>query len=143
MNDTKNKNLHIYVPLLLISMSGNTIVATQEADMSGVSDQTREVMMSGAQKYDQCVQQQAQAMFNDYEDVRQLTDQAMVKCRPTLAELEQNLKDQKLDPGLTTGYVRHVRDSTVRRLLPRLMTARAQAGEAAAGKAAIDPKPRN
>jgi hypothetical protein len=143
MNDTKNKNLRTYVSVLLISVSGNTIVAAQEAETNDVSDQAREVMMSGAQKYDQCLQQQAQAMFNDYEDVRQLTDQAMIKCRPALAELEQNLKDQKLDPGLTTGYVRHVRDSTVRRLLPRLMAARAQAGEAAAGRAATDPKPRN
>lgn len=142
MNNIRNKNMRLSASLLLIGMSGNIILAAQAAETNDVSDQTREAMMRGAQKYDQCLQQQAQAMFNDYEDVRQLTDQAMVRCRPALAELEQNLQDQKLDPGLTSGYVRHVRDSTVRRLLPRLMAARAQAGEAAE-KAATDPQPRN
>ncbi|HTT08169.1 MAG TPA: hypothetical protein VMH34_05200 [Gammaproteobacteria bacterium] len=137
----KSKKFHLPA-LLMAGMLGDNVLAAQEAGTNDISDQAREMMMSGAQKYDQCLQEQAQAMFNEYEDVRQLADQAMVKCRPTLAELEQNLKDQKLDPGLTAGYVRHARDSAVRHLLPRLMAAKAQAGNAA-GAAATGPKSRN
>jgi len=128
---------HILAPMLLAGMLDNTMLAAQDAGTNDISEQARESMMSGARNYDQCLQQQAQAMFNDYEDVRQLTDQAMVKCRPALAELEQNLKDQKLDTSLTAGYVRHVRDSSVRRLLPQLMAAKAQA------KNAAEPAPKN
>ncbi|GEM_PF-3369857 len=124
--------------LLACAWNGN-ILAAEDAGDAGVSDLTRDIMMNGARKYDECLQQQTQAMFNDYEDVRRLTDQAMVNCRPALAELERNLKNQKLDPGLTAGYVRHVRDSSVRRLLPQLMAAKAQAGDSAA---VTVPKPR-
>src|SRR5579885_2022454 len=66
--------------LLACAWNGN-ILAAEDAGDAGVSDLTRDIMMNGARKYDECLQQQTQAMFNDYEDVRRLTDQAMVNCR--------------------------------------------------------------
>lgn len=114
---------------LLIVAGGVDSAAKETQARVDVTDEDRVVMMSAARQYDACLRQEADTAMTVHTDVRQAADAAMEKCRPVLEGLDRALTDRGLDPGLRAGFVRHTRDSSVRRLLPALMAQRAAEGQ--------------
>lgn len=110
----------------LIMMSSAALAAEEASGTYEISDADRATMMDATQHYNICLHEKADAMFSQYEDVRQLADAAMKECETILSELDAKLLRANVAEDFRLGYIRHTKNSGGRRLLPELMARKAQ-----------------
>lgn len=110
----------------LIITSSTALAAEQAGETYEISDADRAAMMDATQHYGICLREKADAMFSQYEDVRQLADAAMKECEPILGELDAKLLKANVAEDFRLGYIRHTKNSGGRTLLPELMARKAQ-----------------
>ncbi len=111
---------------LMLGVGGNVVSGEETTASSGsISDETRMAMMQGAASYDECLRRESDTLMSDHADVRNVADAAMKRCDPVLDETGAALSKGGVEEGLRVGYLRHTRNTAVRRLLPALMARRA------------------
>lgn len=88
-------------------------------------------MMESASRYNTCLHEQSALRLNGSVDVRVVADKAMEECESILQHLDRALKDKGIAADFRTGYIRHTKNTSVRRLLPELMSLQSGAADAA------------
>lgn len=112
------KQLRSLLPLGVV-LCHAVVSQAEEADTAyGISDAMRTVMMQGAASYDECLRRESDTLMSDHADVRNVADAAMKRCDPVLDETDAALSKGGVEEGLRVGYLRHTRNTAVRRLLP-------------------------
>lgn len=123
--------------LFLLSLLGCSMTALANdgsATSYDVTDADRALMMESANAYNSCLHEKADALMSKMDDVRLVADTAMQKCETVMTELDTALAAQGLAEDFRMGFIRHTKNTSVRRLLPELMARRA--AEPAAGVSA-------
>ena len=129
MKKSKIRSLFLIFPALfaVTLLCGNAFAADDDSG-TGLSEADRTMMAEGAQKYRMCLHKEANAILNQYKDVRKIADLAMKKCAPMLGSLETQLKATKdISPELAAGFVHYSANSGARQLLKELIEERAAA----------------
>jgi hypothetical protein len=123
-NQDMTKRISLATALML--MAGTTMAADDAGGSYDISDADRQLMMDSTNHYNICLHEKADLMFDQYDDVRRVADEAMKACEPILTELDANLAKAKLADDFRLGYIRHTKNSGGRKLLPELMARKAQ-----------------
>lgn len=117
------------LPLLGCTM---TVLANEESTRSyDVTDADRALMMESANAYNGCLHERADALMSRMDDVRLIADAAMQECETVMTELDAELAAKGLAEDFRMGFIRHTKNTSVRRLLPELMARRAAESAAA------------
>ncbi|MCG3143003.1 MAG: hypothetical protein HONDAALG_00309 [Gammaproteobacteria bacterium] len=121
----------------LLSLLGCAMIALandESATGYDITDADRALMMESANAYSSCLHEKSDALMSKIDDVRVIADTAMQECEGVMTELDTALAAQGLAEDFRMGFIRHTKNSSVRRLLPELMARRS--AESAAGEAA-------
>jgi hypothetical protein len=117
------------LPLLGCSL---TVLANEGSAASyDLTDADRALMMEGANAYNRCLHEKADALMSSMDDVRLVADAAMQECEGVMTELDAALAAKGLAEDFRMGYIRHTKNTSARRLLPELMARRAAESAAA------------
>lgn len=120
--------------LFFLSLLGSpmTVLANEESTTSyDISDADRALMMESANAYNGCLHEKADALMSRMEGVRLVADAAMQECEIVMTELDAALAAKGLAEDFRMGFIRHTKNTSVRRLLPELMARRAAESAAA------------
>ncbi len=120
--------------LFFLSLLGSpmTVLANEESTTSyDISDADRALMMESTNAYNGCLHEKADALMSRMEDVRLVADAAMQECEIVMTELDAALAAKGLAEDFRMGFIRHTKNTSVRRLLPELMARRAAESAAA------------
>ena len=99
-----------------------------------IGEAERGLMMAAGNQYNTCLHDQTDQHFGEQADVRTLADNAMRECEPILTTLDSSLKEKNIAEDFRLGYLRHTKNSAVRRLLPELMARKAGAPQLEGGE---------
>jgi hypothetical protein len=116
--------------LLLLAgtaFSLSVLAGDTSAGTDAIPDASITVMLTGAKRYDDCLQIWTTEYLSASEDVRAVADAAMKHCDGTLQEMERELAEAGLPEAARAEQIARIRDSVVRKLMPALVARRADA----------------
>jgi len=99
-------------------------IAEQEF-RSNLNDSDNELISEGAGRYRECIVSASSEALPDFEDARHALGMAVRQCESVIQSLEQALAENNLNPGLSHGIVRRIKNQTIQKSLPGLFAAKA------------------
>ncbi|MFK8067207.1 MAG: hypothetical protein AB8D52_03085 [Gammaproteobacteria bacterium] len=107
-----------FISLQVIAANGTETSYRYPSDLSEKETST---MISYRDTYDACLQKEAKANVDKYEDFRKVADVAMESCKKTLSEIDNGLAEMKLDPDFRRYFLRKSSQKSSQQLLNDLM----------------------
>ncbi|MFT5131990.1 MAG: hypothetical protein ACI9SC_000453 [Gammaproteobacteria bacterium] len=107
-----------HITFLLIILFLNVELVAEESFQ--LTSEDYQLINTATHDYDNCVQQNAAQQLDNYADVRQIAAHAVNLCEHHLTELEEKII-ARAGSDFLSGMTRHIKNRSIKKLLPILM----------------------
>ncbi|MEX2524230.1 MAG: hypothetical protein WD750_04670 [Gammaproteobacteria bacterium] len=112
----------------IVALMMPVTAAANDVLRRSLSGEDHEMINAGNLEYNRCLQKQAMAHADDYDDVRAVAGQAVEECTGILDNLKSDLDQRRIDPDFYDGIINGIKSKAIRRIMPGIMMHKSRSG---------------